>query len=371
MKVALITFHNALNYGAALQVYASQQVIKALGVECEVIDYVNSHRKNAYSMINNAMQELKKKRIVSFVKFLAGGIFMSKRRRKFLSFYNNNIICTQNRFTSSEEARSLNRDFDKFVVGSDQVWNYNNNGRDFAYFLDFVDDDNKKISYSSSFGIADIPKELESKYIENLKRIKYLSTRESYGVELIKKLVGREAELVLDPVFLLGKEQWFSLINKKKRKQNYVFSYTNRLGQWEDFLRTTKYSMENLKVYKISRHLTIKDFLNPNVKVCYSISPIEFIETIANAKLVVSASFHCIAMAIVLNVPFVAIITGDKGRDERILNILKIAGLEDRILNDNMTYEDVCKDIDYGLVESKISQHINTSLDFLQKSIFS
>lgn len=371
MRVALITFHNTLNYGAALQAYASQQAIKALGVDCEIIDYVNEHRKNAYSMMNHAMEELKKKRIASSAKYFLGGVFMSTRRRRFLNFYRNNLVCTKQQFTSSQEAKILNNEFDKFVVGSDQVWNYNHNGNDFAYLLDFVEDNDKKISYASSFGLADIPEDLKGKYIENLRNIRYLSTRERYGVELIKRLVGREAKLVLDPVFLLNKDQWLSLCKNREKKRSYVFSYTNRPEQWEDFLKKTNFPMENLKVYKISRHLTIKDFLSPKVKVKYSISPNEFIETIANAKLVVSASFHCIAMSIILNVPFVAILTGDKGKDERILNLLRITGLEDRILNDHMTCKDVHKNIDFKLVESRISKYIDDSLDFLKTSILS
>lgn len=371
MRVALLTFHNAINYGAALQAYACQQAIKALGVDCEIIDYVNDHRTNAYNMINHAKKELREKRLVISAKYFIGGMFMNSRRNKFMTFYNNKLITTDKQFKNSSEARSLNGKFDKFVVGSDQVWNYKNNGQDFAFFLDFVEDDNKKISYSSSFGLSDIPPTLESKYIESLKRIKHLSTREGYGVELIKGLVDRDAELVLDPVFLLKKSQWLSLCRNSNKKEKYVFSYTNRVGQWEDFLEKTRYSMESKKVHKISRHLTIKDFIDSKVNVSYSISPTEFVETIVSAELVVSASFHCIAMAIILNVPFVAILTGDKGKDERLLNILRIAGLENRILTNELTSYDIYKPIDFKLVESRISKYINSSLDFLKKSIYS
>lgn len=45
-------------------------------------------------------------------------------------------------------------------------------------------------------------------------------------------------------------------------------------------------------------------------------SPQEFVSVIAGAHLVISASF-CLAMAIVLERPFVAILTGNIGKDER------------------------------------------------------
>ncbi|MDB2091684.1 polysaccharide pyruvyl transferase family protein [Clostridium paraputrificum] len=371
MKVAWLTFHNAINYGAALQTYASQQALMSMGINCEIIDYVNEYRGNAYNMLSHAKKEFKDRKFISSAKYIAGGIFMGRRKQKFIKFYNNNIITTKKRFTCSKEIQEINDKFDKFIVGSDQVWNYRNNGGDFTFLLDFVSDNNKKISYSSSFGLSEIPSELVEKYRLNLKGIKKLSTRESYGVELIKNLAGREAELVLDPVFLLSKNQWLALCNNRAKKRKYVFAYTNKSGQWEDFLSKTRYTMDNMRIHKITRYLSIKDFLNPQVKNSYSISPIEFIETIANSELVVSASFHCIAMAIILNVQFVAILTGDKGKDERILNILRITGLEQRILHEGMTSQDVCEKIDYNKVQTKLSEYISKSYKFLEEAIYS
>lgn len=369
MKVGLLTFHNAINYGAALQVYASQKAINLLGIECIVIDYINEVRKNAYDTNYHAVQELKKKKIKSALKYFIGGVFLSSRKRKFKKFYKENLLCTKEKFENSEQARKLNEQFDKVIVGSDQVWNYKNNGEDFSFLLNFIEDENKKISYSSSFGLASIPEEYREEYTLNLKSIKNISCRESCGVEIISDLTGKKAELVLDPVFLLTKKEWLSLCNSSEKKSKYVFSYTNKANQWEEFIKTTKYSLNNKKICKISKNLKITDFLSPKVKIDYSISPIDFIERIAEAELVVSASFHCIAMAIILNKPFVAILVGNEGKDERILNILRITGLEDRIYNDKMTEKDINSSIDYEEVQKKLDEYIKSSKQFLTKAI--
>jgi polysaccharide pyruvyl transferase WcaK-like protein len=369
MKVGLLTFHNALNHGAALQVYALQQTIKDMGADCEIIDYVNEHRKNCYNMINYAEKELKKKNIGSAIKYCIGSLFMGRRRQQFSKFYNKYLHCTDICFASSEEAKMLNGKFDKFIVGSDQVWNHNNDGIDFAFFLDFVDEDNKKIAYAPSFGLMTIPEDLKSAYGENIGRIKYLSARESYGVQLIKDLTGRKAELVLDPVFLLSKKKWLSLYSNTQKKKKYIFCYTNRSNQWKDFLEQTRFSIKEYEIYKLTS-LTIKDFINPKVKINFSISPAKFIEVMASAELIVSASFHCIAMSIILNIPFVAILTGDQGKDERLLNMLRITGLESRILNGKMTLNDVNKPIDFPRVEKKLEEYRNKSISFLKNAIF-
>ncbi len=144
IRVGLLTFHNALNYGAALQVYASQKILNDMGAQCTVIDYVNSRRKTAYDMQYHVKKELKKKNAAAAFKYFAGSIFMKRRQKAFRKFYGKHLTCTDQGYASSAQARSLNGKFEKFIAGSDQVWNYNNNGRDFAYFLDFVDDDEKK-----------------------------------------------------------------------------------------------------------------------------------------------------------------------------------------------------------------------------------
>ena len=369
--VALLTFHNALNHGAALQVFASQQALHNMNVDCEIIDYVNEHRDGAYSMGRHAIREIRGRHLSAALKYCAGSLFMRRRRQKFEVFYDVYLRLTRTCYASSEEAESLNGKFDRFVVGSDQVWNPRHNGMDFAYLLDFVHDNNKKIAYSSSFGLATIPEDLQNRYAELLKRIKYISTRESYGIQLIRDLTGREAELVLDPVFLLDKKQWLSLCGDIQKKERYVFCNTNRPTQWRDFLTQTNYSTKRIHIFKMTRHLTIKDFLDRSVKVIYSISPIEFIETIACAELVVTASFHCIAMSVILNVPFIAVLTGDQGKDERVLNILRITGLENRILNDSMTLDDVNKPIDFTQVEAKVAEYRKKSMDFLKNAIAS
>ena len=40
-KIGIITFHRAINYGALLQTYALQKVIKRMGHDCIIIDYRN------------------------------------------------------------------------------------------------------------------------------------------------------------------------------------------------------------------------------------------------------------------------------------------------------------------------------------------
>ena len=79
-------------------------------------------------------------------------------------------------------------------------------GESKSYYLNF-DHKAKRISYASSFG-RDIISDEEA-YLVKTELVEYnaLSVRELSGIKIIHELTGRNAELVLDPVFLLNKEK--------------------------------------------------------------------------------------------------------------------------------------------------------------------
>lgn len=369
MKIALLTFHNAANYGAALQAFALQKALDEKGFKNEYINYQNKHRINSYSISYFIIGSIKKGDFRGTFRYLLGSPFLLLRKLRFKAFYKKNLRSTEKIFSNSTESEILNSDYDKFIVGSDQVWNWSNNGGDHSYLLSFVHDNSKKISYSSSFGLAIIPENLENTYQKYLNQFNHLSVREQYGVDLVKNLTGRVPELVLDPVYLLSRDYWLKIAKPKIPKSKFIFSYTNKPNQLENFLSTTKLTLIDTKIYKLSRNINITDFLDKNVRVKYSISPSKFISVIRDAELVVSASFHCISMAIILNKPFVAILTGNKGKDERILNILNLLNLKHRIYNDKMTEEEVNNPINYSDINEKINKLRLMSFKYLLKTL--
>ena len=51
MKIGILTFHRAINYGAVLQCYALQETLKRMGHNVEVIDYRQPMIEKAYKCI--------------------------------------------------------------------------------------------------------------------------------------------------------------------------------------------------------------------------------------------------------------------------------------------------------------------------------
>lgn len=368
MKIALLSFHTAVNYGAALQAYALQKFLMTKGYDSEYINYVNKSRKRQYSMCWHIIGALHHWEIRSAITYFLGSPFLSMRKWRFNKFYRKNLKKTRTVYHSSEEAIELNDKYDLFIVGSDQVWNPIHNGNDAAFLLDFVKDDNKRISYSSSFGLIEINDTHKEVYKRNLERFKSLAVREIIGEKIVENLTGRKAQFVVDPVLLLSKEQWKELMLRKKCKERFIFSYTNREHQIQDFFRTG-YQLNGRKHYKLSRYTKLTDFLNRNVRVKYCMSPESFLYVINNADLVVSASFHCIAFAIIFNRPFVAILTGNTGKDERILTLLKMTHLENRILYHGMTVKEIEEHINYNEVNKLVAEKKEKSILYLLSNL--
>lgn len=367
MKIALLSFHNAYNYGAALQAYALQEYVGSLGYTCEYINYVNSSRKHSYDMDYQIKKAIHDKKIKQGIKLVLGKPFMKKRGVNFEQFYANNLCKTEKLYTCSHEAYELNNQYDKFIVGSDQVWNPKNNGGDYAFLLDFVNEEKKRIAYSSSFGISEVPLEYRDRYQEEFNKFGYLSSREEMGQKLIKELTGRDTMLVMDPVFLLEKSKWKTIAQKPNNAKKYFFFYTNRDNQVDQFLNM--YGKSDNQYHILSSHIGVKDFADRQKKVVFSMAPEEFLGEIANSNLVITASFHCLAFSIIFHKQFVVFLTGDLGKDERVMNLLEITGLKSRVFSNTMTKEEIYTPINYSDVDKRLAEYIADSKSYLKAAI--
>ena len=179
MNFGIITFHRAVNYGAVLQTYALQEALRNLNIDSEVIDY----RDN---IIDNRFKFFYDKSLKKLVKdFIYFPIFYRKNK-KFEKFIEGNIVTTKKIIRNCDELNQL-KEFDQYITGSDQVWNYRLTNWDEAYFLDFVKDNKKKNSYAASFGMNEIPKKEQEKYKSLLSQFNHISVREENGIEIIHK----------------------------------------------------------------------------------------------------------------------------------------------------------------------------------------
>lgn len=370
MRVGVLTYHNTANYGAALQAYATQYALTGLGVDAEIIDYTNEYRRGNYSVRKRLLNQVRQARLFQAVKTMAGAYMIVSRTRAFNAFYRANLKMSASVFQTKKSLKENPPDYDVYLVGSDQVWNYRNNGMDFNYLLDFVSDKSKTVSYASSFGVDVIPEELKEKYASSLREIRAISVREKMGADLICQLTGRKPEIVLDPVFLPEKSHWYGLAGENNAfERPYILTYVSNPGYLSEFQKKTGYSPGKKEIVKIGTDLSLGDLYQRHTRVRSTAGPEAFLGYIRDADIVLTSSFHGTAFSILMETPFIAFLSGDKGRDSRVVELLSALGLMDRIFNDRMTGEMVEQEIDYQAVHRRLSVLRKQSVRFLDKAL--
>ena len=190
--------------------------------------------------------------------------------------------------------------YDFFVVGSDQVWNYQLWISE-TEFLQFVPP-SKRVAYAASFGVSNIPASLREQYTKMLREMKAISVREQRGAEIVKELTGRDVPVLVDPVLLLEQDEWRELAKAPLNvslDEPYLFVYL--------FSGIDTKIGESLQKISQERQLRIIDGYDWKQFDQYMLGPEEFLYMIEHAALVYTDSFHVTVCSVIFHVPFVTL----------------------------------------------------------------
>lgn len=359
MKIGVITFHRAINYGAALQTYALQRAISDLGFDTEVIDYRCDHMENLYKLIGGFKQKTFKQNIRGLINLIPSW----KKMKSFRS-----LIASHTKLSpvvyDSKSIVTANQCYDVFITGSDQVFNYACSNFDKNYFLSFVEETRKINSYAASFGISEIPQEYKGEYTRLLNRFNHISVREESGRRIVRELTGKDCALHVDPVFLLDSSEW-SKLAKDPGIDNYILIYRlNKSNIIDDFARKLA-KKTGKRVINIGQDL-IDKIKNPDFGGDLSTSVEEFLGLFKYADYVVTNSFHGTAFSVIFNRKmYVETKQKDFKKNDRAENLLKLTGLTDSIIS---TLDDCNLDIirDFEHAKSVLSSERESALSYLR-----
>lgn len=355
-KIGIITIHDADNYGSALQAYATQKVIENLGYDAIIINHICKKISSEYGI----KRILAQKNIKAIIETIVRILIIYPSRVRFKDFRNTQFVLKNELEVIKEQSK-----FKKFVVGSDQVWNYKITGFDKAYFLDFVEDNNKKISFASSFGLTEIEENKKEEYKELLTRFKELNVREEQAVELIKNLINRNANLVLDPTLLISKEEWKSIIIQKPKYKGYILCYQIAYSQSLVEFAEGLSKKTGKKIISIQGSMRRKF----NAKYIWNAGPTEYLQLFLNADYIITNSFHGTAFSINFNKNFFTeLLPSFEKTSSRLESILDLFGLRNRQIIDGKN-ENMLKDIDYTKVNEILKENKEKSINILKTSI--
>ena len=340
-KVGIVTINGNNNFGNKLQNYALLKTVEKMGFNVETIWFVSDKKIFFRNMIKKFFP-LKR---------------TYRRFKKFLKF-TDDYLSVKYYFNSN-----IGEYYDYFVVGSDQVWNYNfKNYYSKNVFLPFSEK-RKNISYAASIGVENISNDYIDEFRAGLKNFKAISVREDRAKELVENLDdGLNAVVLVDPTMLLDVNEWDCLVKKPKKLGSNKFILNYFLG------KLSKEKREEIERIAKENDCVIVNILDINSPF-YECGPREFLYLEKNAFLVCTDSFHSSVFAFLFDRPFIVFERDDKEEkmSSRINTLLSKFHLDDRRFCEKIT--DECLKHDYTEAYKILEDEKEKSYTFLKKSL--
>lgn len=368
--IAIMTWYQYRNFGTALQASALYAVISGMGYSPCFIQY--DPAKHRPSPDTTCFDLCKKLITYPFRHLFSPKRYVSpERERLFETFLGSRIhetpVCD-----SAHELAALNRLFDAFVCGSDQIWSplyFDEN-----YFLAFVDDPSKMISYAPSIGtyqIADT--EIRTKMTALISRFQHLSVRETYGSRIIQELTGQEARVVLDPTLLLTSDEWddyAAATAVPELDSGYILCYFLRYSaKYKKFVKKLS-AIWNLQIVEIP--VWVLPDQQPDMP--FEAGPCEFVSLIKHASFVCTDSFHGMAFAVNYRVPFFVFKrfadNDPENQNSRVIHLSEQLKLENRLVAPVFTKEIIeMRNCDFSAAHEKMALLRESSVSFLRNAL--
>lgn len=345
MKIGIITIIDK-NYGNRLQNYAVQEVLKQYG-EVETIPFVKRDKQ-------------------VFGRWIIKKLLYNIKHNFSYAWEEFDLKIKYGQYQIDKDEDKLCKHYDFVCLGSDQVWNtdwYESNPlRKKACLLSFFNRE-QKVCFAPSFGISEIGEEWKEWFSENIKDIPYLSVRETAGAQIIKKLTGRSAEVLIDPTLMLGAEEWMKIEKAPLHidcEKKYVFTYflggiTEKVQKQLDEV-TNKYDCSVINIHEIIHD----SFMN--------IGPSEFLYLVHHAFLIMTDSFHASVFSFIFEKPFLLFARSgiDNGMMSRMDTLIHTFGLERKYTDSGLENELLECDYSYGF--NKLLEERKKVNDFLGKA---
>lgn len=356
MKIGIITFQCAHNYGSVLQAYGLKEYLKSLGYSVNIINYRPGYIVNTYSKINLRywLSRNPYKCIIRlFVEFIVKPTRI-KRWYAFEKFMNKYLELYP--YNKNEKYS----DFYTLVLGSDQIWNPGLTGGKFDEVYFGGKAKCNIVSYAASSRFEKLSKQQKSFFSDYLPNLKHISVREISLANLLQPLVNKEIITVVDPTLLAGRKI-FDKIAVSPKKKKYLLLY--QIGQWKELntLANKIAKKLNLEVIEIVSHPII-----PKKGLVQTASPCEFIGYFQNASFIVTTSFHGLAFSIIYNKDFYCL-KQNTNADLRLSSLLNKLNLGERFLE--IGKEPDFEPINYLIVNQELDKEVQYSIDFLNTAL--
>lgn len=363
-SIGIITTSHAINYGAVLQAYALLQAVKsATTADVEIINYCGNQQvagRCIYRKCNRV------KNILFNIIIFANWKYKIQRKKiieVFDEFKREKLCITGNLLKNKKEIEDSFK-YDIMICGSDQIWNMNL-FQDDIYFLRFEDKfpDIKYISYGASVA-EKMSIVQERKFLENIQHFDAISIREKETAMMVEQLSKKNVAAVVDPVYLLTREQWVSFANESQMvlKGEYVLIFMIGHTDTDQVIIDKLCGKSDVKKVIINLHPIM--YWKGDIYVSDA-SPIDFVSLIKNASFIITDSFHATSFSIIFNKEFYSIRRST--RNSRIENLFQIFSIPNRYVEANCDIKR--SELNYNDINNNIAVCRKKSLEYLYNAL--
>ncbi len=363
--VGIVTIDDYTNYGNRLQNFALTKLLENEGVR--VINGIRVVTRKDW--IHTSRSGLKRlvKRMIPFdlMKRRIGQSFenrdpLKQERLKNFSVFNrlySNIIPPIIEKTGEEALLRLEKyGISFYVTGSDQVWNPYFGGKEYE-FLTFAPTD-KRLSFSASFGVEEIPDFQKERFRHNLNQMRYISVREKSAVDLVRSLCGREADLTYDPTLLLPIEEYEKITVRPEFDipDHYVCTYF--LGELP----------KEVKAFAKKKGLEVLPLNDSSRREIYNVDPSRFLYLIRHADYILTDSFHAAVFAIRFHRQFLVFRRQQEGVCDmftRLGSLLEELDLTERVLTEEEFNGSHITEQNWNAIDRKLEEQRRRSVGML------
>lgn len=368
MKIGILTFHRADNYGALLQAYALQETLKALKQDVEIVDYRCEAIENDY--VYNAIPSVQKN-IFRWSKNLIKNLYVvSKLNSKKIrcAEYRANYLQLGKSVQSVSDRETVGKRYDLIITGSDQIWNSKLTlGKDDWYcFKNESEKGVSVVSYGASVGSLEVFREIFDLYKKDLLRYSKISVRETDVQAFLQTNLSVPIKKVLDPTLLMGQEAWNELVPSAKMRINrpYVLYYDVEHNPIAQSIARKVSEEFGLKLVHFDPSLIRK-----KGRYVQNAGPCEFLWLIKNAQFVITSSFHATVFSVIFEKKFIVVPHPQTGA--RVRSLICDLNLNSRICNEVGAYskEKINAVVDYDMAFERLKELQKDSFEYLVQCI--
>lgn len=379
--IGLVTCYFHHNYGSMLQAYATEMIMQRMNLPYQTI----ACKAPIQYMEENKLLYIAKKLIIADWKMKLGKIKKEKYKRKFPDTFGKNSDIRDACFEkfahthfhispyckNRAELTAMASNYSAFIVGSDQLWRTDSVEHGY-YTLEWVPDNIRKIAYSTSIGVKEVPWFQVEKNKRFMNRFQHIALREQSACDLVYQLTGRKVQVVLDPTLLFTGEEWMHIQEEKPLTSGkYIFCYLLGDNSDQRILIKELQKKTGLKIVALQQ---LDDYIPSDEgfahEAPYNVGPAEFLNYIRNAEYVCTDSFHCSVFSILYKKKFFTFSrfseTAKQCTNTRIDNLLNLTGLSVRRANTRMSADELLNlPCDFTGVDEKLDQLRKSSMDYL------